>query len=286
MRVPKVYAGVSSKHLLVLEYLDGVRITDLEALERAGHDRRCASSDARLGDGARRARRMSSNPHEAWKVGHGRQADACAAAHVRAVSSSAARSGPSALARLLLVESRDEQRQHRAILRAVRASFDLDESWQPKHAHHHRARLYEQRVLYELVIPLARRQLAQDVELPVVGLQVHVTGAEQDLAGGRQPSVRKVEAMERFVSQEPGQQPIDVVVGSPMDDVEVEGHRGNALRHSCAHPDDDELDAGTGQPDQQRLSIISERQRAFRRTPPPFRSMPGAAPLAYAPERP
>ncbi len=40
VRVPQVHADVSTKRLLVLEFLDGVQIADVAALERAGHARR------------------------------------------------------------------------------------------------------------------------------------------------------------------------------------------------------------------------------------------------------
>ncbi len=40
VRVPRVFTDVSTAHVLVLEYFDGIRVTDFDALERAGHDRR------------------------------------------------------------------------------------------------------------------------------------------------------------------------------------------------------------------------------------------------------
>ncbi len=40
LHVPKVYLEISSKRILVLEKIDGIRINDFDKLERAGHDRR------------------------------------------------------------------------------------------------------------------------------------------------------------------------------------------------------------------------------------------------------
>lgn len=48
------------------------------------------------------------------------------------------------------------------------------------------------------------------------------------------------------------------LVGPSVDDVEVEGHDGHSLRDRGAHPDDHELDARSGQPDQQRQCVVSE----------------------------
>ncbi len=40
LHVPRVYADISSKRILVLEKIEGIRINDFDKLERAGHNRR------------------------------------------------------------------------------------------------------------------------------------------------------------------------------------------------------------------------------------------------------
>jgi ubiquinone biosynthesis protein len=45
VRIPRVYAEYSTAKLLVLEYLDGVRIADIEALRAAGFDPRAVAAD-------------------------------------------------------------------------------------------------------------------------------------------------------------------------------------------------------------------------------------------------
>ena len=113
----------------------------------------------------------------------------------------------------LLVQRGDEHGEDCPILRAIGLGLDGDEPGQVEDTQAKGSVLDHDRVWQDLVVAFALAELAEDVELSQVRLQVDVAAAEERIFFRWQPAIGEIEPMVRAVAREPGQQPSDVSLG-------------------------------------------------------------------------
>ena len=110
-----------------------------------------------------------------------------------------------------LVERREKDRQHRAVLGPTCAPLHGNQARKTEHAQRESVLLEHDGVREDLVVALALAELAEHIEDTEVGLEINVTMADERVRLGGQAPVREVEAGVGPVGEEKGEQASDVL---------------------------------------------------------------------------
>jgi hypothetical protein len=118
---------------------------------------------------------------------------------------------PSPSPSLLLIERCQQHGKHGAVLGSSGSRLHCDQAVQLQDAKGEQAVVDENGVRHQVLVVLARTELAKDVQLAEVQLEIQVTAARELLTGGWEPAIREIETMMGPMIEQPRQQSVDVL---------------------------------------------------------------------------